>query len=75
MHILHVSINLAKQRATEAEKIDKKIKLICKAAEAKRLMVEAERHEKLFKAEKIAAKYRASLFSPKRSFVKCFGSY
>lgn len=64
---------LEKQKAEYAEKMKNKIAMIHKAAEEKKIMVEARKGEELLKAEELAAKYRATGKPPKK-FLGCFGS-
>ena len=47
------------------------IALVHKEAEEKRAMVEAKRGEEVLKAEELAAKYRATGTTPKKTFG-CF---
>ncbi|RRT75753.1 hypothetical protein B296_00010688 [Ensete ventricosum] len=61
------------QKAEYAEKMKNKIAMIHKAAEEKRILVEAKRGEELLKAEETAAKYRATGQAPKKGF-SCFSA-
>ncbi|XP_068648489.1 uncharacterized protein At3g61260-like [Aristolochia californica] len=70
----HIKAKVEIKKSKDSEKIGNKVAIIQKVAEEKRLMVEAERHEKHFKAEKMAAKHRATVFAPKK-LVGCFGGY
>ncbi|RWW71869.1 hypothetical protein BHE74_00020359, partial [Ensete ventricosum] len=61
------------QKAEYAEKMKNKIAMIHKAAEEKRILVEAKHGEELLKAEETAAKYRATGQAPKKGF-SCFSA-
>ncbi|XP_028080458.1 remorin 1.4-like [Camellia sinensis] len=62
---------LEKKRAEYAEKMNNKKSEIHKAAEEKRVMVEAKRGEDILTVEEIAAKFRSTGNTPKRIFG-CF---
>ncbi|KAF5937124.1 hypothetical protein HYC85_024630 [Camellia sinensis] len=62
---------LEKKRAEYAEKMNNKKSEIHKAAEEKRVMVEAKRGEDILTVEDIAAKFRSTGNTPKRIFG-CF---
>ncbi|KAG9456588.1 hypothetical protein H6P81_001096 [Aristolochia fimbriata] len=69
-----IKANLEAKKSKVFGNIENKMDIIHKVADEKRLMVDAERHEKHFKAEKMGAKYRATAFAPKK-IVGCFGGY
>lgn len=64
---------LEKKKAEYAEKMKNKAAMIHKEAEEKKAMVEAKRGEEVLKAEEMAAKYRATGNSPKKT-MGCFGA-
>lgn len=61
-----------KKKAACAEKMKNKVALIHKEAEEKRAVVEAKRGEDALKIEEMAAKYRATGTTPKKTTVGCF---
>ncbi|CAJ1817404.1 unnamed protein product [Sphenostylis stenocarpa] len=62
---------LEKKKAQYVEKMKNKMALVRKEAEEKRAMIEAKRGEEVLKAEELAARYRATGTSPKKT-VGCF---
>ncbi|KAJ1408584.1 Remorin, C-terminal [Sesbania bispinosa] len=62
---------LERKKAEYGEKKKNKIALIHKEAEEKRAMIEAKRGEEVLKLEEMAAKYRATGTTPKKT-MGCF---
>lgn len=62
---------LEKKKAEYAEKMKNKIAELHKAAEEKRVMIEAKQREDFIKIEEAAAKFRATGHVPKM-FLGCF---
>ncbi|BAT83660.1 hypothetical protein LR48_Vigan03g053600 [Vigna angularis] len=62
---------LEKKKAQQAEKMKNKMALVHKEAEEKRAIIEAKRGEEILKTEEMAARYRATGTTPKKT-VGCF---
>ncbi|KAG5008311.1 hypothetical protein JHK82_026236 [Glycine max] len=62
---------LEKKKAEHGERMKNKVALVHKEAEEKRAMIEANRCEEVLKTEEMAAKYRATGTTPKKT-IGCF---
>jgi len=62
---------LEKKKAEYGEKMKNKVALVHKEAEEKRAMIEAKRGEEILQTEEMAAKYRATGTTPKKT-IGCF---
>jgi len=62
---------LEKKKAEQSEKMKNKMALLHRAAEEKRAVIEARRGEDILKTEEMAARYRATGTTPKKT-MGCF---
>ncbi|XP_004492710.1 remorin-like [Cicer arietinum] len=64
--------HLERKKAQYGEEMKNKIAIIHKEAEEKRAVIEAKRGEMVLKVEEMAAKYRATGTTPKKTTIGCF---
>lgn len=66
-YYLHEQEQLERKKARYGEIMRNKIALVHKEAEEKRAMIEAKRGEEVLKVQEMAAKYRATGTTPKKT--------